>query len=428
MNVLITNIVSLNPGDAAILEGSLRLLRDAFGDKLNVTVFDKNGNAAAKYYPWAHFRRSLFVNRPRRGLLELARRGGYAHRVLLWDSLRLRLAAKLARQGLYRLTKLVLSPDERDSLSEYLKADLVISSGGTYLVEHYEMLPSVLDYEFTLALGKPLVFFPQSLGPFEKTRYRGRLKRTFGAASLVMVRDERSASHLRDLGVSPAHVRVYPDAAFALCSSSDLVRSAGSSLRIAISVRTWRHFSGSDPSESEARYFRMIAAGVTHLVRNHGAEVTFLSTCQGLPEYWADDSRTAESVTALLGREVMAHVRIDKAFRQPGGLLKELTKYDAIIATRMHMAILGICAGVPVLPIAYEFKTRELFRRLGLEEWVTDIEDGNEVAFSELVEQFVDAIATLRAHLTPQLPRMRAELSDLSKQLREILPSIRSLP
>jgi colanic acid/amylovoran biosynthesis protein len=40
----------------------------------------------------------------------------------------------------------------------------------------------------------------------------------------------------------------------------------------------------------------------------------------------------------------------------------------------MHMAILGLCAGVPVLAIAYEFKTTELFRSLGLNEWVHDIE------------------------------------------------------
>jgi colanic acid/amylovoran biosynthesis protein len=369
------------------------------------------------------------MNRTRHGLVELARQLGYAHRVLAWDLFRLRVAAGLARQGFNSLARLAVSGEEWGSLREYLQADLIISSGGTYLVEHYDLLPSILDYELTLALEKPLVFFPQSLGPFEKTRYRRRLRRIFEAASLVMVRDERSASHIRDLGVSPQHLRVYPDAAFALHQARDpLAHSPGSPLHIAVSVRTWRHFSGSDPSDSEAQYFRMVAAGITRLVRNHGAQVTFLSTCQGLPEYWADDSRTAESVTALLDRDVMAHVWIDSTFRQPGELLTELTKYDAIIATRMHMAILGICAGVPALPIAYEFKTRELFRELGLEEWVTDIEDADEAVFSELVDRFVNALATVTADLTSELPRVRAQLADLSKQLRVVFSSARSRP
>jgi colanic acid/amylovoran biosynthesis protein len=82
MKALTSNIVSLNPGDAAILAGSLRLLEEAFGDCVTVTVFEKNGAAAVKYYPWAQFRRSLFVNRASRGLLELARRLGDGHRVL----------------------------------------------------------------------------------------------------------------------------------------------------------------------------------------------------------------------------------------------------------------------------------------------------------------------------------------------------------
>jgi colanic acid/amylovoran biosynthesis protein len=47
---------------------------------------------------------------------------------------------------------------------------------------------------------------------------------------------------------------------------------------------------------------------------------------------------------------------------------------DVVLATRMHMAILALTAGTPVVAIAYEFKTRELFRRMGLEHYVLDIE------------------------------------------------------
>lgn len=36
----------------------------------------------------------------------------------------------------------------------------------------------------------------------------------------------------------------------------------------------------------------------------------------------------------------------------------------------MHMAILALTSGTPVFPITYEFKTQELFNRLGLGEWV----------------------------------------------------------
>ena len=45
----------------------------------------------------------------------------------------------------------------------------------------------------------------------------------------------------------------------------------------------------------------------------------------------------------------------------------ELAKgFDFVVATRMHMMILSLCVGTPVLPIAYEFKTKELAARLGI--------------------------------------------------------------
>lgn len=54
--------------------------------------------------------------------------------------------------------------------------------------------------------------------------------------------------------------------------------------------------------------------------------------------------------------------------------MMRLQDFDLCIGTRMHMCILSLISGTPVLPIAYEFKTQELFGEIGLKEWVTDIE------------------------------------------------------
>ena len=62
---------------------------------------------------------------------------------------------------------------------------------------------------------------------------------------------------------------------------------------------------------------------------------------------------------------------------------------------RMHMAILSLCAGTPVLPIEYEFKTRELFANLGFERWVQDIQT---VTSSNLVSAFDSFSGELDSH------------------------------
>ncbi|MBK8161332.1 MAG: polysaccharide pyruvyl transferase family protein [Rhodospirillaceae bacterium] len=92
-------------------------------------------------------------------------------------------------------------------------------------------------------------------------------------------------------------------------------------------------------------------------------------------------------------------VLVDHQFHNPLDLLGELDRFDAVIATRMHMAILALAAGVPVLPIAYEFKTVELFARLGMADWVTAIEDVNPENFPATVQGFIDALPGSRKQL-----------------------------
>jgi colanic acid/amylovoran biosynthesis protein len=48
--------------------------------------------------------------------------------------------------------------------------------------------------------------------------------------------------------------------------------------------------------------------------------------------------------------------------------------FDFVVATRMHMMIMSLCVGTPVLPIAYEFKTKEVAKRIGVADVVLDID------------------------------------------------------
>jgi colanic acid/amylovoran biosynthesis protein len=172
-------------------------------------------------------------------------------------------------------------------------------------------------------------------------------------------------------------VRVCADAAFALAPSNLAGRSFPPPRRpwnIAISVRDWPHFKSGSRENGMERYFTAMAVLTAELVERYGAKVTFLSTCQGTPEYWTDDSRTADTIVCRLPDALRAHVTIDRQFRQPAELIADLSAFDLTVATRLHAAILSLCAGTPVLPIAYEFKTTELFRRFGLGDAVIDIE------------------------------------------------------
>jgi colanic acid/amylovoran biosynthesis protein len=366
MKILITNATLLNTGDAAILLGTCDILRRAFGASVQFTVYDAQAATSARYYPELRIRPALYSQ------LEGAIRSPWRRKGAI---LLLLAAARFWGTFLGRVCARRLPPSLRASLAEYAAADLVVSSGGTYLVPYYRTFPKLLAFLVAAALRRPLVLFTQSLGPFPRER-RWLLRYALRRAQCILVRDRRSRDELVRLGVRPERIAECSDSAFALAappSGLDKDELPDSPLRVAVSVRDWPHFRDDRAGRMEA-YLDAVAAAVRRLVKWHHADVTFLSTCQGVPEYWTDDSRVADSVLARLPPDVRARVRVDHDFHTPGALRERLGRFDAVIATRMHVAILAMCARVPVLPIAYEFKTVELFKRLDPEEPVPHIE------------------------------------------------------
>jgi len=195
---------------------------------------------------------------------------------------------------------------------------------------------------------------------------------------LILVRDDSSRRHLRAIGVARSRIVMCADAAFALAPPgilNEVTVPANVPLRVAVSLRDWPHFGRHDKADGMEAYLDAIAALVADLVDRQRARITFVSTCQGVAEYWTDDSRAADQVVERLAAPLRDAVEIDRRHYSPERLIARLREFDVVVATRMHVAILALCAGRPVVGIAYEFKTKELMQRVGFCDLVIDIED-----------------------------------------------------
>jgi colanic acid/amylovoran biosynthesis protein len=281
-----------------------------------------------------------------------------------------------------------LTPDQYAALREFCEADAVISTGGTYMVERYDIQGRLLELEAAVLMKRPLILFTQSLGPFSKPGNRRAIRRVANRARLVLLRDETSRRHLTEIGVAGPHLHVVPDGVFAFPlhapAATDQVK------HIAISVRDWPY--ADDAVRANTAYRNAIGGLATHLIHDRGVHITFLSTCQGTPNYWTDDSAVAVRIAEDLGPDVRDSVTVDQTFHTPEELVARLADFDLVIATRMHMAILSLVAGVPVFPIAYEFKTQELFEHLGLGVWVRDFDAVASPGFAADVDRFIDTL------------------------------------
>ncbi|PAP78232.1 polysaccharide pyruvyl transferase family protein [Rubrivirga marina] len=407
LRVAITNVTLGNGGDAAILLGVERALRAAL-PPFEMTLFETQPEVARKAFPQYDIETGLAsVAWPQiaRGIPARARRAAR------WLERRPRLvaAARAWRAGRHGLARALAGPDGAGPFEAVATADVVVSTGGTYFVPAYWLGPRYLEFDVLHALGQPYALYTQSVGPFD-TMPKSRLKRIFEGARVTLLRGQRSKDFVDEIAPATRAI-VRADAAFALAEADQLAaareRTWPERPTVAISVRDWPHFTTKDAAEGMATYKASVAAAATHLVRQHGARVRFLSTCQGRPKYRFDDSAVALDIVGLLDADVREAVEVDREARDPYAIRDAYAEADLVIATRMHAAILALAAGTPVLGIAYEFKTEELLEELGVEGWTEDIETVTPDRLVARVDRVLAELPETRARLFDGVERMR---------------------
>lgn len=420
MKALILNTMVANGGDAAILISTLRMLRSEYGDDVDVSVCCEHSQAVAKLYPEIRFRKRLNEvwahARAIRGL------GRLLARVL---KLRFELASSVYLRFSRTIGGLFLTKAERELIDEYASANLLVVSGGTYLVERYGLDTMMADFRLMLRSGTPLVLFTQTIGPITSPGYRRTLRRVFSRAKLILARDQATVEVVGNICPYCQNVHICSDTVFALADVQRIREKAAcplsAGLRVAISVRDWPFFTSVESRRGMQRYRQAIADVCDWLVQRFNAEITFVSTCQGIEEYWADDSKTAEQIIQRLAPKTCEQVFLDNRFHRPSDLLEALRSFDLAISTRMHVGILSLCAGCAVVPITYETKTDSLFAQLEMQNLPVDIETITSSGLMEKVQHAIANLSTIRANLPMLVSQHRDSALEAARFLREAL-------
>lgn len=412
MKIVITNIVALNGGDAAILLGMIKAFQRTFGENIEIIAFASHPEVCAKLYPNIKWRQTLGLSVDNTRFNHVRYLGKIA-RILkrekyLWIS-------RLMGKGLTFLSYL-LPKNHADDIRHYLSADMVISTGGTYLIEPYGLYTQYIDYLITHNLRKPLIFYTQSMGPFVKQTSINRMKRVLSKSKMILFRDKKSLQHIINLNLEhrPA-MYVVPDAAFALGNPKLLIQRNNDNfkkhMKVAISVREWQSFQSKSPEIVMQAYRESIATAVIHLIKQNYT-IYFLSTCQGLPEYDNDAEEVAKIINLIPTKHHKNITNFADYIPIPQ-LLSILHDMDMIISTRLHMCILSLISGTPVFPIAYEFKTEELFSQLGYTD-IINMENIADINISEKIDDFISLYTNSRRK------EINTTITEYIKQSKEV--------
>ncbi len=404
MNILITDYFSPgNRGDAAILEGMIHALRDEPGDPEirllssfpHLCEFMHGCSGAPSLIRWM------------RGPVGKLR----ALYLLLW--------ARAKRAG---ISLPISSADLRETLKEYLDADIVISKGGGHITSIYgDTKYRLLSLLMAKLLGKKVVIYAQSLGPFEGSFMKWLVRYVLNRVDLITTREQESADIVASAGVDPARVTVAADAALSMNPDGPDPSVIGqTALRcddpgdddqpiVTLSVREWKKHG----PQVYQDYLSAIAGVADHLIQTRNCRIIFASTCTPIGGYHADDRMVACEVISRMQEDA----EILWTEQSPYTLCDFYSHADLHIGTRMHSNILALLAGTPVFAIAYEHKTIGLMQQLDMVDhcmWIDDIGP------AELIAQ-VSTAFDARSDLAKGVADMVPELAETARHIATIV-------
>lgn len=246
----------------------------------------------------------------------------------------------------------------------YDKFDAIISAPGGYINSYYTLNNKIkLLSLYKKFLKKKIYIYSQSIGPLNK-RDKKLLEKHLVDFELIYARDAISMERLNDLAKTKNTVQT-KDAAFLLERESHNKQRDNNFRKVAISVREW-DFDGRNKSV----YFNLITDIVKYFY-NKNFEVTFLSTCQGIPNY-RDDSIIATEIYNSLPTHIKEKVTVNTQYYNIFELREKLKDFDFVVGTRLHMCILSWLSSVPAFNISYEEKGKESYEYLGLNKYSVD--------------------------------------------------------
>lgn len=300
-------------------------------------------------------------------------------------------------------------------LREYAGADIVLDLGLDTYSDDYGMVAVIehsKDILLGALLGKPVVIWAQSLGPFKTKLTSWLVKLALDRVALVTVREEVSLDHLRGLGITTPPVHLTADPAFLLepvtlemaeeilrregigtterplvgltMSWSSLIGEAKRSLALRIAKEGFWAMRALIPE----RLFQFMLKGVGRFKRLDMASYVDTKEIARIADYLveklnaivvlvphdynpaADDRKLLEETLRMVKQK--DRVKLLRGDYSAAELKAVIGRCDLFVGGKMHANIAALSLHVPTVAIQYSSKFYGIMRMLGQEQYICD--------------------------------------------------------
>lgn len=309
-----------------------------------------------------------------------------------------------------------------ESVRRYHACDYIVSTGGDMLTEDYGLLSlasTASNLTLGKTLGKPVIIYAESVGPFKKRLSRMLAKYTFRRVDLITLRDEISKGHLLDIGVEESRIHVTTDSAFLFEPApedrvNEILEQEGLSdidgLLFGIAPsKIIASYGFDDIQDSKAKYeayTSLMSKLVEYINSKMNASVVLVPHVMGPGRN--DDRIVSRDIVQKLGaRSRCISLEKEYASEEVKGIIG---KCDLFIGSRMHSTIASTSQSVPTIAIAYSHKTHGIIGRiLGQEDFILDVKDLNMEKLIDKIEKIWNRKDQVSEELSSIMGSVRAE-------------------
>lgn len=323
------------------------------------------------------------------------------------------------------LIKVGLKPVYRSEVFRQIKTcDLVVSCSDENFKESASLLPTnfywtviwwsiLFERMFEVLMvkffGKPIIMFPNSVGPF-KTRLGLLLSKVaLNKFSHLLLRDRFSYETIKALGIHPSKT-LTADVALLLRKRDNFPKGEKGAPLIGVSPGVYSH---SLSVKDIKRYVMAHAEALDAAIEKYGFTVLFL------PHYVSgfkfDDLEISKLILQSMRNRNNAKIVETSSVDEFKLILEDL---DILISSKMHPAVLGLSSFIPTLCIAYDRKQLGLFNHLNMMDLVVNIREANSDVIFTKVSSLWENKEKVRRLLSEKIPLLQ---NSTEKTIRKVL-------
>ena len=245
------------------------------------------------------------------------------------------------------------------------KCDMLISGGGSLLQDvtsskslHY-YLSIIRCAEF---FHKKVFIYSQGIGPIDRPGNRRAAAAALKRADGIVVRDERSAALLEEIGIARDKVVITADPVIRMKKpdgdvGAEILRKAGVSLDGRLTVG-W----AIRERDTDSRFVKELLRSIQMMKDKYNAQSVLI------PFHYEEDGEVCRHIAAQLPDDTA--VCLNEKYLSED-MLSIIGNMDLLVGVRLHSLIYAAIMGVPLIGISYDPKCTAFLNSVGLDKLST---------------------------------------------------------